>query len=90
STTKNGGLLNSIKSRPLIQFITCDIPNETLSDVGSGPLIFKSLDWANINSYLKKFDIHLDPLSAPQNKVDKSILGQSASRLIERLCKTYP
>jgi hydroxypyruvate reductase len=39
SQVKDGGLLNFIKSNNIIQLITCDIPNEKLSDVSSGPLL---------------------------------------------------
>ena len=39
SLVKDGGLLNFIKTQNIIQFITCDIPNEKLSDVSSGPLL---------------------------------------------------
>ncbi|MDD0854332.1 DUF4147 domain-containing protein [Halobacteriovorax sp. GB3] len=39
SLVKNGGLLKYIKTKNIIQFVTCDIPNENLSDVGSGPLL---------------------------------------------------
>lgn len=39
SQVKNGKLLNFIPTRRIIQFITCDIPNEKLEDVSSGPLL---------------------------------------------------
>ncbi len=39
SQVKGGGLLNFIATDDILQLVTCDIPNEELSDVGSGPLI---------------------------------------------------
>ena len=39
SKVKNGGLLKFIKSKNIIQLGTCDIPNEKIEDVSSGPLI---------------------------------------------------
>ena len=39
SQVKNGKLLNFIKTKNILQLITCDIPNETLEDVSSGPLL---------------------------------------------------
>lgn len=39
SRVKDGGLLNYFDTKNIIQFITCDIPNEKLSDVSSGPLM---------------------------------------------------
>ena len=38
SQVKNGKLSNFIKTKNILQLITCDIPNENLTDVGSGPL----------------------------------------------------
>lgn len=39
SQVKDGGLLTFIPTEKIIQFITCDIPNENLPDVSSGPLL---------------------------------------------------
>lgn len=39
SQVKGGGLKAFIKSKNIMQIITCDIPNEKLDDVGSGPLL---------------------------------------------------
>jgi glycerate-2-kinase len=39
SQVKDGGLLKFISTKNIIQFITCDIPNENLADVSSGPLL---------------------------------------------------
>ena len=60
SLVKNGGLLDHIKTRNILQLITCDIPNENIYDVSSGPLLKEGSD-----------------------KNPKSIITQSASRLLE-------
>lgn len=39
SSVKGGGLKTHLKTNKILQFITCDIPNEKLEDVGSGPLL---------------------------------------------------
>lgn len=49
SLIKGGGLLNFIGTKNILQLITCDIPNERLEDVGSGPLLK-----ANDQEMLKK------------------------------------
>lgn len=39
SSVKDGKLLDFIKTKNILQLITCDIPNERLEDVSSGPLL---------------------------------------------------
>ena len=68
SQIKNGGLRNYIPTDNIIQFITCDIPNADLSDVGSGPLLSKNINLREVNSYLEKFDIKL-------NETDNSVVN---------------
>ena len=62
SAVKGGGLLSYLKTENSLQLITCDIPNEDLADVGSGPLI-------------------------GTHKKVHAVKTQSASLLLERLCK---
>lgn len=65
SQVKAGGLLNFINTENILQLITCDIPDEELAYVGSGPLIGPH-KWA------------------------KSIMTQSASVLLTKLCGDNP
>ncbi len=82
SQIKNGGLRNYIPTDNIIQFITCDIPNADLSDVGSGPLLSKNINLREVNSYLEKFDIKLNETDNSVVNV-KSYISQSAEILLQ-------
>lgn len=78
SKTKNGGLLAYIQSKTIIQFITCDIPNENLADVGSGPLIYQTIP----NEIFK--NLNIEPKNQSYNKPVNSFLTNSASMLLKQ------
>ncbi len=82
SMVKNGGLLKYINSKQIIQLVTCDIPNENMADVGSGPLIYTQLNYASINEYLSKFSLRLEDMGAPLVQAH-SFITQSASTLLK-------
>ncbi|MBC77475.1 MAG: hypothetical protein CME64_15840 [Halobacteriovoraceae bacterium] len=52
SKVKNGGLLNFIPCDNIVQLVTCDIPNEEIADVSSGPLINKERADKRVQSVL--------------------------------------
>lgn len=78
SKTKNGGVLAYIQAGTIIQFITCDIPNENLADVGSGPLIYQK-----IPSEIYK-NLNIEPKNQSYNKPVKSFLTNSATLLLNQ------
>lgn len=80
SQTKNGGLLNFIHSDQIIQFITCDIPNENLADVGSGPLMYQDIP----NEVFKDLQLQKQTLQVSVSKVN-TFLTNSASALLDKL-----
>ncbi|MFT6631242.1 MAG: glycerate-2-kinase [Bacteriovoracaceae bacterium] len=93
SLVKDGGLLNFIKTKNIIQFITCDIPNEKLSDVSSGPLLVDGKTEV-LNSTFKTQSaskLLSEFCSVGENrikgKVYDTLLGKMISDLIKRLPK---
>lgn len=65
SKVKDGKLLNFIKTKNILQLITCDIPSEKLEDVSSGPMLS----------------------SQHKDNHPFTLLGQSASLLLNNLCR---
>jgi glycerate-2-kinase len=52
SQVKNGGLLKFLNTRNIIQFVTCDIPNEKIEDISSGPLMSDEDNFDNPRTYM--------------------------------------
>ncbi len=88
SEVKNGGLLKYIKSKNIIQFINCDIPNMELGDVGSGPLIYNDLNYSMINKFLYEHQVSL-PVKASHIKEVHSFISSSAEKLINEFAETW-
>lgn len=61
SQVKGGGLLTFIKTSNILQFVTCDIPNGRIEDVGSGPLL-KGGKSDPVSLVFQSADILLDEL----------------------------
>ncbi len=86
SKVKNGGLLDYISTDNIIQFVTCDIPNERLADVSSGPLLYTDLDYQKVSEYLKKYEVNVSKKSRAESEFPTYKLN-SASILLGKLKK---
>jgi len=89
SLLKNGGLWHHIPTNNVIQLVTCDIPSGETSDVGSGPLMFRDIDYIKVNSFLSTHNVtitnqHQTPLRDPF-----SVTIQSASTLLKQLQQKF-
>lgn len=89
SQIKNGGLLKFMPTARIIQLLTCDIPNEDLADISSGPLLQKNLNTDKVNQYLEKFELSVEHLDKEIPKID-SFLTQSAKLLIKDVLVKHP
>ncbi len=91
SLVKNGGLLDFIKTKLIYQFVTCDIPNENLVDVSSGPLLKAGDEVIHPVSFkTQSASVLLDQLSQTLDlKVDK-IYDCSIDELINEVTAKLP
>ncbi len=83
SKVKGGGLLSKIKTKHCFQLITCDVPNENLSDVGSGPLFGE-------NELVRAFKVNsasllLDKLCSNEDRINDGVFDGR----IEEFLKLY-
>lgn len=91
SQVKDGGLLHFIKTENIFQLVTCDIPNEKLEDVSSGPLM-KANDPQSHPMTLKtqSASLLLEKLSRDENYIRGKIYDCSLDELIIDLKKSLP
>ena len=73
SLIKGGGLKNFIKTKNILQIITCDIPNEDPFDVSSGPLLGKEDDENPRTLITQSASILLKKLTVKENFIDSLI-----------------
>lgn len=85
SQVKDGGLLNFINTDNIVQLITCDIPNEELSDVGSGPLI--GTDRGAFSLMTQSASVLLQKLCADSQRINLGVFDGHLSELFEELDK---
>ncbi len=83
SQVKGGGLLNFIATENIVQLVTCDIPNEELADVGSGPLI-GAHHWAK-TIMTQSASLLLDKLCVQPNRINQGVFDGHVSELIHLL-----
>jgi len=85
SQVKAGGLLKSISTNNIVQLITCDIPNENLSDVGSGPLISEDRNIFSLK--VQSASILLEKLCTQANRVNLGVFDGQIDELAKELLK---
>ncbi len=92
SQVKNGGLMKFINTRNILQLITCDIPNENIFDVSSGPLLDNRIDLTmQPQSYITQSASKLvDHLSSEVNIQSKGIFDGSVDELIKQCALDLP
>lgn len=83
SQVKGGGLLDFIKTKNILQLVTCDIPNEELSDVGSGPLIGPH-QWVK-TIMTQSASILLEKICRSPHRVNQGVFDGPISELIHEL-----
>lgn len=92
SKVKNGGLLHYIPCQKILQLVTCDIPNDDIADVSSGPLINKAAPDSRVHSVLtQSAGKILDRLSHLQSsaKID-AIYDCSLEEMCEEIVLKLP
>lgn len=90
SLVKGGGLLNFIKTRNIIQFITCDIPDENLKDVGSGPLFAEESNIIKLTIKMNSASLLLNYLCQREKRINGGIFDCSLDELISSLKQQLP
>ncbi len=73
SLVKNGGLLDHIKTRNILQLITCDIPNENIFDVSSGPLLKEGSDDNPLTITTQSASRLLESIAKKEGFIDKGV-----------------
>lgn len=91
SQVKSGGLLKFIKTKNILQFVTCDIPNEKIEDISSGPLMSANDSSHHPKTFmLNSASILLDTLCSGNNqrirgRVYDCSLNEAMTDLLENL-----
>ena len=84
SQVKNGGLLKFIKASEILQLLTCDIPNENLADVGSGPLINKDVADERVTSLKgQSASLLLERVCAKSERVNLGVFDGLVDDLVD-------
>ncbi len=83
SLVKGGGLLDFIQTPHILQFITCDIPNEEIGDVGSGPLISDNKNVMSVKT--QSGSLLLERMCVKEDRVNLGIFDGHLNDLLEEI-----
>ena len=90
SQIKGGGLLRFIKTTNILQLITCDIPNEDIFDVSSGPLLNRSLEEHPKTILTQSASSLLNKISASRNYIVKGVYDDRIENELLQISEDLP
>ena len=90
SQIKGGGLLKFIKTTNILQLITCDIPNEDIFDVSSGPLLNRSLEEHPKTILTQSASSLLNKISASRDYIVKGVYDDRIENELSKISEDLP
>ncbi len=90
SQVKGGGLLDFINTKKILQVITCDIPNEDIFDVSSGPLLKPGVDDNPISILSQSATLLLKKVCEHFGYINKGVVDERLDSYLNSVMSDLP